>query len=174
MNEVEELIKDAFTEVCDDGPLAREPITKLKVKLMDAELHEDPVHRGPAQIIPAVKWAVRQAMLKANATLLEPRQIIRIDVPSELIGTVMHEVENRRGQVMDMKEERGASVITAKLPVADMFGFDATLKSATSGRGFYSLIETKFEKLPGELRDEVIRSIRKRKGLNEEIPQPEV
>jgi len=112
-------------------------------------------------------------MLNASATMLEPKQIIRVDVPSELIGEVIREVENRRGQILDMKEERGASIVTAKLPVSDMFGFDSSLKSATSGRGFYSLIETVFEKLPTDLRDEVIKGIRKRKGLPENIPQAE-
>lgn len=173
LNEVMEMVKDAFVEVCDDGPLARELCTRLKVKLIDAELHEDPVHRGPGQIMPAIRYAVRQAMLKANATLLEPKQVVRIDVPTELMGEVIREVENRRGQILDMKEERGVSVISTKLPVSDIFGFDASLKSATSGRGFYSLVETVFEKLPSDLRDEVIKSIRKRKGLNEDIPKPE-
>lgn len=174
MNEVIEMVRDAFKEVMDDGPLAREPCTKLKVKLVDAELHEDPVHRGPGQVMPAIKYAIRQGMLQANATVLEPKQIIRVDVPSELIGEVIRLVENRRGQILDMKEERGASIVTAKLPVSDMFGFDASLKSATSGRGFYSLIETVFEKLPQDLRDDVIKGIRKRKGLNEDIPGPDV
>lgn len=174
LNEVIEMVKDAFKEVCEDGPLTREPITRVKVKLVDAELHEDPVHRGPGQVMPAVRWAIRQAMLKANATMLEPKQVIRVDVPTELIGEVVREVENRRGQILDIREERGASIIQAKLPVSNMFGFDASLKSATSGRGFYSLIETAFEKLPQDLREEVIRGVRKRKGLPEDIPKPEV
>lgn len=174
LNEVIEMVKDAFKDVMEDGPIAREPCTKLKVKLMDAELHEDPVHRGEGQIRPAVRWAIRQAMLVAGTQLLEPRQIIRLDVPSEMIGEAIREVENRRGQVIDMKDERGASVITAKLPVSEMFGFDATLKSATSGRGFYSLIETAFERVPKDLFEETVRGIRKRKGLPEDIPKPEV
>ncbi len=174
LNEVIEMIKDAFTDVMDDGPIVREPCTKLKVKLLDAELHEDPVHRGEGQIRPAVRWAIRQAMLSAGAQMLEPKQIIRIDIPSELIGEAIREVENRRGQILDMKEERGASVISAKLPVSEMFGFDATLKSATSGRVFYSLVETTFERVPKELFESTVKDIRKRKGLPEDIPQPEV
>ncbi|HLC39416.1 MAG TPA: elongation factor EF-2 [archaeon] len=174
MNEVIEMVKDAFKEVCEDGPLTREPCTRVKIKLMDADLHEDPVHRGPGQVMPAVRWSIRQAMLKANATMLEPKQLIRVDVPAELIGEVIREVENRRGQILDMHEERGVSIIQAKMPVADIFGFDASLKSATSGRGFYSLIETVFEKLPQDLREDVIRGVRKRKGLPEDIPKPEV
>jgi len=174
LNEVIDMIKDAFIDVMDDGPLAREPCTKLKVKLMDAELHEDPVHRGEGQIRPAARWSIRQAMLKADTTVLEPRQIIRVDVPTEIMGEAIREVENRRGQILDMKEERGASIITAKMPVSDMFGFDASLKSATSGRGFYSLIETKFERIPKELFETTVKAIRKRKGLPEDIPKPEV
>jgi elongation factor 2 len=174
LNEVIEMVKDAFNDVMDDGPLTREPCTKLKVKLIDAELHEDPVHRGEGQIRPAVRWSIRQGMLKAQASLLEPRQVIRIDLPSELIGDAVREIENRRGQILDMKEERGVSVITAKVPVANLFGFDASLKSATSGRGFYSLIETTFERIPKELFEQTVKDIRKRKGLPEEIPQPEI
>jgi elongation factor 2 len=173
MNEVIEMVKDAFKNLMDEGPLAKEPCIKLKIKLIDAELHEDPVHRGPGQIMPAVRFGIKECMLHSNATLLEPKQMIRVDVPSELVGEVIREVENRRGQILDMKEERGASIVTAKLPVADIFGFDSSLKSATSGRGFYSLIETVFEKLPTDMRDGVIKGIRKRKGMPEEIPKPE-
>ncbi|MEM5801981.1 MAG: elongation factor EF-2 [Candidatus Aenigmatarchaeota archaeon] len=173
MNEIIEMVKDAFVEMMDEGPLAKEPCTKLKVKIIDADLHEDPVHRGPGQIMPAVRWCIRESMLRSGIVLLEPKQIIRIDVPSELIGEVIREVENRRGQILDIREERGATVITAKMPVSDMFGFDAALKSATSGRGFYSLIEVSFEKLPTELFEKTVKEIRKRKGLPEQIPKPE-
>jgi elongation factor 2 len=172
LTEVIEMIKDAFEQMMDEGPLAREPCMRLKVKLMDAKLHEDPVHRGPAQIMPATRYAIREAMLRARPTLLEPKQIIRIDVPAELMGRAIKEVEGRRGQVLDIKEEKGVSIVTAKVPVAEMFGFDAALKSATGGRGFYSLIEVVFEKLPSELREGVILGIRKRKGLVEKIPEP--
>lgn len=174
MDEVMDMIKDAFKDVMEDGPLSREPCTKVKVKLVDVDLHEDPVHRGEGQVRPAVRWAIRQAMLKANATMLEPKQVIRVDLPTEVMGEAIREIENRRGQVLDMKEERGVSIITAKLPVSDIFGFDASLKSATSGKGFYSLIETTFERLPRELFESVVKGIRKRKGLPEDIPNPEV
>jgi elongation factor 2 len=173
LNEVIEMVKEAFVNIMDEGPLAREPCTKVKVKLVDAELHEDPVHRGPGQIMPATRYCIRKGMLSADATLLEPKQIIRIDIPSELIGSATREVENRRGQILDIREERGATIIKAKIPVAEMFGFDASLKSATSGRGFYSLIEIVFEKIPKELREKTISAIRKRKGLSEKIPEAE-
>ena len=165
LNEVMELVKEAFVSMMDEGPLCKEPCTGVKITLVDAELHEDPVHRGPGQIIPAFRGALKKALTKSDITLLEPKQTIRIDIPEELIGSATREVENRRGQVLDINIERGAAIITAKMPIADMFGFDATLKSVTSGRGFYSMIEIVFEKLPAELRDKAIEAVRKRKGL---------
>ena len=173
LNEVIEMIKASFKEIMEEGPLAREPCTKVKVKLVDAELHEDPVHRGPGQIMPATRYAIKQAMLRADISLLEPKQIIRIDIPSDLLGNVIREVEGRRGQILNISEHEGATVVTAKLPVAEMFGFDASLKSATSGRGFYSLIDIVFEKLPKDLFEKTVKEIRKRKGLREEIPKPD-
>ncbi|MFH1623097.1 MAG: elongation factor EF-2 [Candidatus Aenigmatarchaeota archaeon] len=173
LNEVMELVKEAFTSMMDEGPLCKEPCTGVKIVLNDAELHEDPVHRGPGQIIPAFRATLKKALMKSDVTLLEPKQSIRIDIPEELIGAVTREVENRRGQVLDISIERGAAIITAKMPIADMFGFDATLKSVTSGRGFYSMIEIVFEKLPADLRDKAIDVVRKRKGLAELVTTEE-
>jgi elongation factor 2 len=173
MNEVLELVKEAFTSMMDEGPLCKEPVTGVKIVLTDAELHEDPVHRGPGQIIPAFRTTLKKALMKSDVTLLEPKQNIRIDIPEELIGGVTREVENRRGQVQDIVIERGAAMITAKMPIADIFGFDATLKSITSGRGFYSMIEIMFEKLPDDLREKAIGTVRKRKGLAELVTSEE-
>jgi elongation factor 2 len=77
----------------------------------------------------------------------------------------MKEVNNRRGQVLEMKEERGSTSIKAKLPVAEMFGFDSSLKSSTGGGGFYWLIDVLYEPIPRELEPKVIKQIRERKGL---------
>ncbi|OYT43219.1 MAG: elongation factor EF-2 [Candidatus Aenigmarchaeota archaeon ex4484_56] len=165
LNETFELLKQAFKDVCDEGPLAKEPCLKIKVKLVDAELHEDAIHRGPAQVIPAVRQAIRDAILQSKPRILEPLQIIRIDVPEEMTGNVMREIQNRRGQILSMESELGTSVIKAKMPVAEMFGFEGAIKSATQGKGFYSLIDVIFEKLPVTLQEEVIARIRQRKGL---------
>jgi len=165
--EVIEMIKQAFIEAMDNGPLAREPCSAVKVKLVDAKLHEDAIHRGPAQVIPAVRGAIREAMLKSGAYIKEPKQIIRIDVPTEQLGGATKEINNRRGQIIDMKEERGMTIITAKIPVAEMFGFNSALKSATGGLGFYSLIDIVYEPLPKELEQKVISQIKERKGIKD-------
>ncbi|MCJ7478756.1 MAG: elongation factor EF-2 [Candidatus Nanohaloarchaeota archaeon QJJ-7] len=170
LNEVKELVHDAFKELVDEGPLADEPSIRLKVKIHDASLHEDAVHRGPAQVMPAVKEAIVKGMLDGNARLYEPKQIIRIDTPSDEMGGAMTEVSNRRGDVLEMDDEEDSAVIKAKVPVAEMFGFEADLKSATQGKGFYSLIDQVFEPLPQNLQEETILEIRERKGMKQEIP----
>jgi elongation factor 2 len=171
--EIMEMVKQAFQEAMDEGPLAREPCSGVKVKLADAKLHEDAIHRGPAQVIPAVRRAIRDAMLHSKAFILEPKQIIRIDVPTEHLGGASKEINNRRGQILEMKEERGTTQIKTKLPVADMFGFNSTLKSATGGTGFYWLIDVVYEPLPKELEGKVVAQIKQRKGLTAEMDKEE-
>ncbi len=166
--EVMEMVKQSFSEVMDQGPLIREPCAAVKVKLVDAKLHEDAIHRGPAQVIPAVRSAIRAAMSKSDAYILEPKQIIRIDVPTEQVGGATKEINNRRGQIIEMKEERGVSIIKTKMPVAEMFGFNSALKSATGGQGFFWLIDIVYEPLPKELEPKVISQVKQRKGLTEE------
>lgn len=168
-----EIVVDAFHEICDSSPLAGEPGLGLKIMLMDATLHEDSIHRGPAQVMPAVKLAARNAMVDGGVCLFEPKQILRIDCPAANMGNVIKEVQNRRGQVLDISEEMGMTIITVKLPVAEMFGFEAALKSATEGRGFESLVDIIYEKLPAEIQERTVLAIRKRKGMKEELPKIE-
>ncbi len=167
LNETIELITDAFRNVMEQGPLAGEPCSSLKIRLTDAKLHEDAIHRGPAQVLPAISDAIKEAVARAKPTLLEPVQTIRIDVPEELISAVMNLLQNRRGQILDTTIELGAAAIQAKLPVAEMIGFEAMLKSATGGKGFYSLIDVAFERIPEDLKNQVIQKIRQRKGMTE-------
>lgn len=165
INEVMEMVKEAFTHAMDEGPLAREPCSAVVVKIVDAKLHEDAIHRGPAQVIPAVRSAIREAMVKGGAFILEPKQIIRIDVPTEHVGGAMREISNRRGQIIEMSEERNVTTIKCKLPVADMFGFNSGLKSATGGRGFFWMVDIVYEPLNKDLQEKIVGQIRSRKGI---------
>jgi elongation factor 2 len=168
LHETIELITEAFQNATSSGPQAGEPCVGMKIRLIDVKLHEDAIHRGPAQVIPAVSEALRNAIRRAKPTLFEPIQIIRIDTPEELMGEALSQVQNRRGQIIEVSTELGAAVVTAKLPVAEMFGFEAALKSATGGKGFYSLIDVLFDKIPEDLREQTISKIRERKGLPKE------
>jgi elongation factor 2 len=172
IGEIIEMVMDAFEEVTKSGPVAREPTYGLKVKLMDAKLHEDSIHRGPGQIIPAMRESIFNAMLAAKAEMYEPIQTIRIDSPIDYLGPISKLIQGRRGQLLDTTQEGEALIVQAKLPVSEMFGFTSDLRSATRGRGAWFLVDQMFEKLPAELQDQTILRIRERKGLAKEIPKP--
>jgi len=165
IGEVIEMVIDAFEQVMDEGPLAREPCVKLRVDLVDCELHEDAIHRGPAQVLPAVRDAIRNAMLEANAVLFEPKQILQIEAPSEYMGEISKLIQNRRGQLLEMNQEDEQLIVKAKMPVAEMFGLSSDLRSATGGRGCFFVVDQIFEKLPEDLQQKIIKQIRERKGL---------
>ena len=174
MNEVMELLIDGFEEAMDDGPLAREKCTGIKVLITDATIHEDPVHRGPAQIIPAIRRPINAGMLLAHDILLEPKQMFTISIPSEYINDVINMLQGRRGHIESIDQEGDEVTIKAKMPVAEVIkGFSNELRSITSGRAIWYMEYAGYEKLPAELQDKVVREIRKRKGIPEEPPKPE-
>ncbi len=167
IGEVIEMVLDAFEKMMDQGPLAREPCMKMKVSLVDTKLHEDAIHRGPAQVYPAIREAITEAMKQANASLLEPLQIHVIESPEKFMAAVTKLVGGKRGQLLEVKQEAGTAEVKAKLPVAEMIGWSNDLRSATEGRGVSSLLDQQFERIPASLQADVIRKIRSRKGLAE-------
>ncbi len=167
IGEVIEMILDAFEMVMNQGPLAREPCMKLKVSLVDIKLHEDAIHRGPAQVYPAVRESITGAMKNANASLLEPIQIHVIETPDRFMGEITKLVGGKRGQSLDVTQEGSNAEIKVKVPVPEMLGWSNDLRSATEGRGTSSLLDQSFERIPSGLQDDVIKKIRDRKGLAE-------
>ena len=171
--ETRELLIEAFNEVVKRGPRANEKMMGVKIILNDAKLHEDAIHRGPAQTIPAVRNAINGALVSAGVALLEPKQNVYINVPQELMGSVTGEMSQRRAEIAGMETEGDMAVITAKAPVKEMFGFASEIRSATGGRALWSTEFAGYEALPRELLDGITEDIRKRKGLKAEMPRPE-
>ena len=168
IGEIMEMIMDGFEQVMDECILAREPAMKLKVSLMDCKLHEDAIHRGPAQMLPAIREGIKGCMISGGAVMFEPKQILQIESPADYIGDISKLVQNKRGQLLDMKQEGEHVTVKAKLPVAEMFGLASDLRSATGGRGNHYMVDQVFEKVPDEISKKVILQIRKRKGLKVE------
>ena len=170
LHETRELIIEGFNEVCKKGPLAEEPLMGVMLRLVDAKLHEDAIHRGPAQTIPAVRNACRGALIRSGPVILEPIQNIRIDAPNDVIGGVTREVTNRRGVIEDMPIDGGTASVIGKMPVAESFGFSNDIRAATQGRAIWNTENAGFEILPRSLLEKVVGEIRERKGLKPEVP----
>ena len=168
LDEIKELVIEGFESALEEGPVANEIAMGMKFTLVDAKLHEDAVHRGPAQILPAIRNAIKGGMMMADPTLLEPVQKVFINTPTDYMGSVTKEILNRRGQIVDMPTEGDMVNVEAKVPVAEMFGFAGEIRSATQGRCLWSTENSGFERLPRELQGQIIRQIRERKGLSPE------
>ena len=166
MQEVIELILDAFEQVCDEGPLANEPCMKIKASVTDVRLHEDAIHRGPSQVYPPIRDALHNGIKDGNGCLYEPVQIHRVEAPLEYMSDLTGLITSKRGELLNVDQEETA-VIEAKIPVAEMIGWSSDLRSATEGRGVSSLKDQKFEKLPTDMQKEVINQIRENKGMDE-------
>ena len=170
LHETRELIIEGFNDVCKKGPVADEPLMGVMVRLVDAKLHEDAIHRGPAQTIPAVRNAIKGALLRSKSVIFEPMQNIRIDAPNDVIGGVTREVTTRRGVIEDMPVDGNTASVIGKMPIAESFGFSNDIRAATQGRAIWNTENSGYVHLPANLFDKVTSEIRERKGLKAEIP----
>jgi elongation factor 2 len=174
LQEAREMIIVGFRWACRAGPLCEEPLRGVKVKLIDAQLHEDPVHRGPAQIMPAIRRAIFGSFLTAKPVLLEPVYKIGVSVPAQWVGTCTSIITRKRGKVLASEHKGILTMINGYIPVAETFGLSAEMRSATSGHAFWQCTFSHWERVPENVASEVIRRIRERKGLPPERPTPDM
>jgi elongation factor 2 len=174
LQEAKEMIIAGFRWACKAGPLCEEPIRGVKVKLMDAQLHEDPVHRGPAQIMPAIRRAILGSFLTAKPVLLEPVYRIEVSVPAQWVGDCIEIITRKRGKILASEQKGFLTMIKGLIPVAETFGLSGEMRSATSGRAFWQCTFSHWEKVQENIAVEVIKQIRQRKGLPPETPTPDM
>ncbi len=167
MGEVLDMIMDGFEQVIDAGVLTREPCMRLKVSLVDIKLHEDAIHRGPAQVYPAMRDAIRRSIESATPVLFEPVQTLLVEGPLEFMGDLTKLFQGKRGQIINIDQKTGHFAMKVKLPVAEIIGLASDVRSASEGRGNFSMIDQIFERVPPNIQPEVIRNLRGRKGLKE-------
>ncbi|MCX8181646.1 MAG: elongation factor EF-2 [Candidatus Methanomethyliaceae archaeon] len=173
MREIKDTVIQAFRLNVAEGPLAREPIRGLLVKIVDANVHEDPAHRGPAQIMPAMRDAMFQGFLSANPILLEPIMKLDMKVPQDFLGSVTRIIAGKRGKIISLEQIDQTMHLVAEIPVAETFDLSDQLRSATAGKAFWGTEFARWSPVPSSMIAETIRKIRERKGLPPEPPKPE-
>lgn len=171
LEQVSGSMRMGFIEAMSEGVLAREPVRGVKVRLVDATIHEDPAHHGPGQMIPAIKRGIYAAMLLAKPVLLEPILRIDIRIPIEQVGNVTKVINQIRGKVVSVDQKGNMTYVVGELPAAESFGLSETMRSATGGRAFWDTSFLRWEPVPSSIVQNVITEIRKRKGLPLEIPK---
>ncbi len=170
LREVRDMLISGFRWASQNGPLCEEPMRGLKVKLMDASLHEDPVHRGPAQVMPAARRGILGSFLSSNPVILEPVYKIGVSVPAQWVGEVSGLITKMRGRIIASEQKGPLTMIKGFVPVAETFGLSAEMRSATSGHAFWQTTFDHWEKAPENIAAEVISTIRDRRGLSPEVP----
>ena len=173
VEEIIDHIKTGFREAVHTSPLAKEPAYGLKINLEDITLHEDPVHRGPAQAIPMTWRPIYCAILLSDPKLLEPLMSFECKVPSEYVSAVITMLNKRRGKIIDMPSEDDIITVKAEMPISESFGIADELRGSTSGRAFWATQFSRWAYVPEQMQAENIKKIRERRGLPLVPPTPE-
>jgi elongation factor 2 len=165
VEEIMDHVKSGFSEAVNTSVLAKEPAHGLKINLEDVTVHEDPVHRGPAQILPMTWRPIWCAFLLSDPKLLEPLISFECKVPNDFVSNVIAIVQKRRGKILDMTNEEDMMIVKAEMPVSESFGIAEELRSSTEGRAFWATQFSRWSIVPEQLQGEVIKKIRERRGL---------
>ncbi|MBP2097813.1 elongation factor G [Enterococcus rivorum] len=139
----------------ENGVLAGYPLVDIKAKLYDGSYHD--VDSNETAFRVAASMALRAAAKKANPVILEPMMKVTITVPEDYLGDIMGHVTSRRGRVEGMEAHGNSQIVNAIVPLAEMFGYATTLRSATQGRGTFMMVFDHYEDVPKSIQEEIIK-----------------
>lgn len=147
-------VEQGMKETCESGVLAGYPLIDVKAILIDGSYHE--VDSSEMAFKIAGSMAMKAAVSKASPVLLEPMMKVEVEVPENFLGDVMGDLNSRRGQIEGMGSEQGLSKVTAKVPLAEMFGYATDIRSKTQGRGIFSMEFSHYEEVPRNVAEAII------------------
>jgi elongation factor G len=155
---VEKGIKDAAAR----GYLAGYPVVNFRVSLYDGSYHD--VDSNDLSFQMAGRIAFRKAMEMAKPTLLEPVMHVEITMPDEFAGTIMGDLNSRRGRIQGMDNKAGNTIVKAEVPMSEMLTYGADLTSMTQGRGSFSMEMHHYDTVPQQLQDKIIEKVKAERG----------
>ena len=141
-------------ESCESGVIAGYPLIDVKATLIDGSYHD--VDSSEMAFKIAGSMAMKEAVMKASPVLLEPMMKVEVEVPENFLGDVMGDLNSRRGQIEGMGSEQGLAKVTAKVPLAEMFGYATDIRSKTQGRGIFSMQFSHYEEVPRNVAEAII------------------
>ncbi|NEU74830.1 elongation factor G [Hassallia byssoidea VB512170] len=146
--------EQGMKESCESGVLAGYPLIDVKATLVDGSYHD--VDSSEMAFKIAGSMAMKEAVMKASPVLLEPMMKVEVEVPENYLGDVMGDLNSRRGQIEGMGSEQGIAKVTAKVPLAEMFGYATDIRSKTQGRGIFSMEFSRYEEVPRNVAEAII------------------
>ncbi len=148
-------VDKGIQEAMQNGVVAGYPVVDVKATLYDGSYHD--VDSSEMAFKIAGSMAFKEAAKKANPVLLEPIMKVEVEVPEEYMGDVIGDINRRRGQVASMEDRAGNKIVTAMVPLAEMFGYSTDLRSFTQGRGTYSMEFDHYEEVPKNVAEEIVK-----------------
>jgi elongation factor G len=152
-------VQKGIKETIQGGVLAGYEMIDLKVTIVDGSYHE--VDSSEIAFKMAGILATKEAVNKAGAVLLEPMMKVEATTPDEYQGDIIGDMNRRRGEVEGIDSKPSGTVITAKIPLATMFGYATDIRSLSSGRASYSMEPYRFEQVPNSISEEILDKIKK-------------
>ncbi|MBW4555910.1 MAG: elongation factor G [Trichormus sp. ATA11-4-KO1] len=146
--------EQGMKESCESGVLAGYPLIDVKATLIDGSYHD--VDSSEMAFKIAGSMAMKEAVMKASPVLLEPMMKVEVEVPENFLGDVMGDLNSRRGQIEGMGSDDGLAKVTAKVPLAEMFGYATDIRSKTQGRGIFSMEFSHYEEVPRNVAEAII------------------
>ncbi|GAA9826165.1 elongation factor G [Helicobacter pylori] len=147
-------VDKGIQEAMQNGVLAGYPVVDFKVTLYDGSYHD--VDSSEMAFKIAGSMAFKEASRTANPVLLEPMMKVEVEVPEEYMGDVIGDLNRRRGQINSMDDRLGLKIVNAFVPLVEMFGYSTDLRSATQGRGTYSMEFDHYGEVPSNIAKEIV------------------
>jgi elongation factor G len=154
-------VEKGFKEAVKKGPLIGFPIVGVRCLLNDGASH--PVDSSEIAFKTAALMGFREAYMKAKPTILEPVMLVEVQFPEEFQGAVMGQLNQRRGTIVSSEKQESFVVAQAEVPLNDMFGYSTDLRSATQGKGEFSMEFKKYNEVPKQQRDAMIAEFKDKK-----------
>ncbi len=151
-------VDKGIQEAMDNGVMAGFPVVDVKVSLVDGSYHE--VDSSEMAFKIAGSMGFKEGCQKAGPVLLEPIMSVEVVVPEEYMGDVIGDLNSRRGRIMGMDSRAGAQVVSAMVPLANMFGYSTDLRSATQGRATYTMTFDHYEPVPKSVSEEIVAKVK--------------
>jgi elongation factor G len=154
-NEYIPSVQKGFEKVLGKGPVAGYPVVGLKVRLEDGSYHD--VDSSDMAFQVCAMDCFRQQFQNTKPVILEPVMKVEIEVPTQFQGPVGGDISSRRGMIMGSESREGFSILTAEVPLANMFGYSTDLRSATQGKGTFSMEFSRYARVPSSIQEEIIK-----------------
>ncbi|MGI8456849.1 MAG: elongation factor G, partial [Propionibacteriaceae bacterium] len=151
-------VDDGIQDAMQFGVLAGYPVEDIKVTLQDGAYHD--VDSSELAFKIAGSMVFKEAARRADPALLEPMMKVEVTTPEDYLGTVIGDLNSRRGQIQSMDEVHGSKVVVALVPLSEMFGYVGDLRSKTSGQASYSMEFDSYAETPKSVSDEIVQKAR--------------